>query len=123
MPVTFVWAFVKAINAGIGVICPSIEDCFRGTDSSTYETLRVHGIKSVYCFGLYSDDNTPIGFFGVDYAEKETTLTSSEIDHLKEIGVRLSTLFCMAGPPFCNLANDNGEAEVKVYGLEQGKKF
>ena len=123
MPVTFVWAFVKAINAGIGVICPSIEECFRDTDSSTYETLRVQGIKSVYCFGLYSDDNTPIGFFGVDYVEKETTLTSSEIDHLKAIGVRLSTLFCMAGNPFCNLANYNGEAEVKVYGLEQGKKF
>lgn len=123
MPVTFVWAFVKAINAGIEVICPSIEECFRDTDSSTYETLRVQGIKSVYCFGLYSDDDTPIGFFGADYVEKETTLTSSEIDRLKAIGVRLSTLFCVAGSPFCNLENYNGEAEVKVYGLEQGKKF
>lgn len=123
MPVTFVWAFVKMIDSGIGVICPSIETCFRDTDSSTYETLKMQNIKSVYCFGLYGDDNTPIGFFGLDYTEEEVVLSAQEIDHLKAIGVRLSTLFCMAGHPFCNLSTGNGEAEVKFYGLDEGKAF
>lgn len=123
LPVTFVWAFIKSILAGVGIICPSIETCFKDTDSSMYETLRVQNIKSVYCFGLYEDDNTPIGFFGVDYVDEEVTLTAQEIDHLKTIGVRLSTLLCMAGHPFCNLATSNGEAEVKIYGLDEGKAF
>ena len=123
MPVTFVWAFVEAINAGIGVICPSIELCFKDSDSSTYETLRVQNIKSVYCFGLYGDDDAPIGFFGVDYVEEEVTLTAHEIERLKDIGVVLSTLFCMAGHPFCNLTTRNGEEEVLVYGLDEDKKF
>ena len=122
LPVTFVWAFIKAILAGVGIICPSIETCFKDTDSSTYETLRVQNIKSVYCFGLYGDDNTPIGFFGVDYVDEEVTLTAQEIEHLRVIAVRLSALFCMAEHPFCNLTTSNGE-EVKVYGLDEGKKF
>ena len=122
LPVTFVWAFIKAILAGVGIICPSIETCFKDTDSSTYETLRVQNIKSVYCFGLYGDDNTPLGFFGVDYVDEEVTLTAQEIEHLRVIAVRLSALFCMAGHPFCNLTTSEGE-EVKVYGLDEGKKF
>ena len=122
LPVTFVWAFIKAILAGVGIICPSIETCFKDTDSSTYETLRVQNIKSVYCFGLYGDDNTPFGFFGVDYVDEEVTLTAQEIEHLRVIAVRLSALFCMAGHPFCNLTTSEGE-EVKVYGLDEGKKF
>ena len=122
LPVTFVWAFIKAILAGVGIICPSIETCFKDTDSSTYETLRVQNIKSVYCFGLYGDDNTPLGFFGVDYVDEEVTLTAQEIERLRVIAVRLSALFCMAGHPFCNLTTSEGE-EVKVYGLDEGKKF
>ena len=122
LPVTFVWAFIKAILAGVGIICPSIETCFKDTDSSTYETLRVQNIKSVYCFGLYGDDNTPLGFFGVDYVDEEVTLTAQEIEHLRVIAVWLSALFCMAGHPFCNLTTSEGE-EVKVYGLDEGKKF
>ena len=123
LPVTFVWAFVKSILAGVGVICPSIELCFKDSDSSTYETLRVQNIKSVYCFGLYGDDDAPIGFFGVDYVEEEVALTAHEIERLKAIGVILSTLFCVAGHPFCNLATRNGEEEVEVYGLGEDKKF
>ena len=122
LPVTFVWAFIKAILAGVGIICPSIETCFKDTDSSTYETLRVQNIKSVYCFGLYGDDNTPLGFFGVDYVDEEVTLTAQEIEHLRVIAVWLSALFCMAGQPFCNLTTSKGE-EVKVYGLDEGKEF
>ena len=122
LPVTFVWAFIKAILAGVGIICPSIETCFKDTDSSTYETLRVQNIKSVYCFGLYGDDNTPFGFFGVDYVDEEVTLTAQEIEHLRVIAVRLSALFCMAEHPFGNLTTSNGE-EVKVYELDEGKKF
>ena len=112
----------KSILAGVGIICPSIETCFKDTDSSTYETLRVHNIKSVYCFGLYGDDDTPLGFFGVDYVDEEVTLTAQEIEHLRVIAVRLSALFCMAEHPFCNLTTSKGE-EVKVYGLDEGKEF
>lgn len=101
MPVTMVWAFVKLINSGMGVICPCIEECFRETDSSTYETLRMQNIKSCYCVGLYSDNRMPIGFLGVDYCENVVELSEDQVDKLKIFAERIATLFCLAGNELC----------------------
>lgn len=101
MPVTMVWAFVKLINSGLGVICPCIEQCFAETDASTYETLRMQGIKSCYCVGLYSDNRMPIGFIGVDYCDRTVELTEDQVDKLKIFAERIATLFCLAGNELC----------------------
>lgn len=101
MPVTMVWAFVKLINSGMGVICPCIEECFRETDSSTYETLRMQNIKSCYCVGLYSDNRMPIGFLGIDYCESNVELSEDQVDKLKIFAERIATLFCLAGNELC----------------------
>ena len=97
MPVTMVWAFVKRINSGIGVICPRIEECFAETDASIYETLRMQNIKSCYCVGLYSDNRMPIGFLGIDYCDSTVELGEDKIDKLKIFAERIATLFCLAG--------------------------
>lgn len=96
MPVTMMWAFVRLINSGVGVVCPCIEECFRDTDASTYETLKMQNIKSCYCVGLYSDNRMPIGFLGIDYCDTHTELSEDQIDKLKFFAERIATLFCLA---------------------------
>ena len=101
MPITLVWAFVRLIDAGVGVVCPCIEHCFRETDASTYETLRAQGIKSVYCVGLFSDSREPIGFVGIDYCSAKRELTKDELVKLQIHAERISAMFCAAGHESC----------------------
>jgi len=109
MPVTLVHAFARLILTGVGVICPSIEQCFKDTDSSTYETLRAQGIKSCYCCGLMSDGGLPIGFLGIDYVDDYEKLEPSAIDKLKTFTERVATLFCLAGHFACSQDSIYGE--------------
>jgi hypothetical protein len=103
MPITLLWAFVRLIDAGVGVVCPCIEECFSETDASTYETLRIQGIKSCYCVGLYSDSREPIGFVGVDYCASKRTWTKEELTKLQIHAERLSAMFCASGHESCEI--------------------
>lgn len=106
MPITLVWAFVHLIDAGVGVVCPCVEECFSETDASTYETLRVQGIKSCYCVGLYSDTREPLGFVGVDYCSEKREWSKEELTKLQIHAERLSAMFCAAGNESCMLKTE-----------------
>jgi hypothetical protein len=94
LPVTMFGSFNKRVITGEGVRCVSI-DCFKETDTSTYETLKLQNIKSVYCAGLYAHNGIPIGFMMLDYCSEEKELSADEWSDLKDLAARVATLLCM----------------------------
>lgn len=104
LPITMFCAFNQRVLNKEGVRCVDIA-CFAESDPSTYETLKMQGIKSIYCVGLYAQSGTPIGFMGVDYCDDFRELTDAEINELENVGVRVSSIMCLAGGgnPLCTL--------------------
>ena len=96
LPITMFCAFNQKVLNKEGVRCVDIA-CFAESDPSTYETLKMQGIKSIYCIGLYAPSGTPIGFLGVDYCDDYRELTDAEINELENVGVRVSSIMCLAG--------------------------
>ena len=103
MPVTLVWSFVRLFETGLGVVCPDIAACFAETDASTYETLRVQGVKSVYCCALRSDTRDILGFVGLDYCNEYRELSSEELTKLQIHAERIAAMFCSAGHEMCSM--------------------
>lgn len=94
LPVTMFCSFNRRVITGEGVRCISI-DCFKESDTSTYETLSTQGIKSVYCVGLYAYSGLPMGFMMLDYCAEQTELTEEQWADLKDLAARVATLLCM----------------------------
>lgn len=104
LPVTMFCAFNQKVLEKEGIRCEDIS-CFAENDPSTYETLKMQNIKSIYCIGLYSSSGTPIGFMGVDYCDNHIALSEEDFSDLKELGIRVSSLMCLpdSGNPLCTL--------------------
>lgn len=94
LPVTMFCSFNRRVISGEGLRCTSI-NCFKEIDPSTYETLKMQGIYSVYCVGLYANNGLPIGFLMVDYCEDFRDLEDEEFNDLKGLATRVATLLCM----------------------------
>lgn len=104
VPVTLFHSFNKKVLSGEGVRCVSV-DCFKENDASTYESLRMQGVKSVYCVGLYTENGIPIGFMMVDYCKDNYEMDDEQFNDLKDLASRIATLLCMCGGALC----DGGE--------------
>ena len=104
LPITMFCAFNQKVLNKDGVRCEDIS-CFAENDPSTYETLKMQGIKSIYCVGLYSGSGTPIGFLGVDYCDKNTEMSDSGFYELESLGIRVSSLMCLTDNrnPLCSI--------------------
>ena len=104
LPVTMFCSFNQKVLNKEGVRCVDIA-CFAESDPSTYETLKMQGIKSIYCVGLYSGAGTPIGFLGIDYCDDNTDITDNDFADLAALGIRVSSLMCLSdgGNPLCTI--------------------
>ena len=112
MPKTLVHAFTRMIDSGIGVFCPCIEECFKETDTSTYQTLLKQGINSCYCVGLNSEARVPIGFLGIDFCSEKVVLSEAQFEKLKIISERVATIFCLSGHKLCGVRPTDGLEKI-----------
>ena len=101
LPVTMFCAFNRRVLDGKGVRCENI-DCFKNSDPSTYETLRMQSIRSIYCVGLYAHGGQPIGFLGIDYCDDTYSMGDEEFHEMESLAARVATLMCLASNPLCH---------------------
>ena len=76
----------ELIAQGMMITISDLE-LIKESDKSSYNLMRSQNIKSLYIKGLFSLDNTPIGFIGLDYIHDQKELTSHQIKEF-ELGVQ-----------------------------------
>lgn len=110
LPVAMFHMWNQRVVGRSALACADVGCLAEEGDNTSYEMLKMQGIKSIYVVGVYDLAGVvPLGFVGVDYCKEQFAMDDAELEKLRDVSSKISALLCVSEYMQCSMLDGGGK--------------